>query len=237
MYLIGMDLGTTNIKGLLFTREGEIVASTSRSTPTHYRGTDSADYDPEELWEEVQAILRQLVVACPHPEAIAGLAFSSFAESGVALDGDGRPLAPSIAWFDCRVLDVLEEFRRTVDEREVYRITGMPITHIAGLGKILWEKRHLPEVFHRTRTWLFVPSYLAYRLTGEYRVDYSLASRTMLFDIRRRTWSERMCDLAGVPMHILPPVAVSGIPIGVIRREVAGALGLPQGVVVALGGA
>ena len=236
MFLIGMDLGTTNIKGLVFTREGEIVASTSRPTPTHYRATDSADYDPEELWQAVQAILRQLVTACPHPEAIAGLAFASFAESGVALDENGKPLAPAIAWFDCRILDVLEEFRCSVDEREVYRITGMPITHIAGLGKLLWEKRHLPEVFHRTRIWLCVPSYLAYRLTGEYRVDYSLASRTMLFDVRRRTWSERMCELAGVPMHILPPVAGSGTPIGVIRREVASALGLPPGVVVALGG-
>ena len=236
MFLIGMDLGTTNIKGLLFTRDGEIVASTSCSTPTHYRATDSADYDPEELWQAVQAILRQLVVACPHPEAIAGLAFASFAESGVALDENGKPLAPAIAWFDCRVLDVLEEFRRTVDEREVYRITGMALTHIAGLGKLLWEKRHLPEVFHRTRIWLCVPSYLAYRLTGEYLVDYSLASRTMLFDVRRRTWSARMCELAGVPIQLLPPVAVSGTPIGVLRPGVASALGLPPGVVVALGG-
>ena len=236
MFLIGMDLGTTNIKGLLFTRDGEIVASTSRSTPTHYRGTDSADYDPEELWQVVQAILRQLAAACPHPEAIAGLAFASFAESSVALDDDGKPLAPAIAWFDCRVLDVLEEFRRTIDEREVYRITGMSLTHIAALGKLLWEKRYLPEVFQRTRVWLCLPNYLAYRLTGEVRLDYSLASRTMLFDVRRRTWSARMCDLAGVPMHILPPVAASGTPIGVIRREVADTLGLPPRVVVALGG-
>ncbi len=236
MFLIGMDLGTTNIKGLLFTRDDEVVASTSRSTPTHYRGTDSADYDPEELWQEVKAILGQLVAACPHPEAIAGLAFASFGESGVALDGDGKPLAPAIAWFDCRVRDVLEEFRHTIDEREVYQITGMSISHIAGLGKLLWEKRHLPEVFRRIRIWLCVPNYIAYRLTGEYRVDYSLASRTMLFDVRRRTWSERMCDLAGVPIAILPPVAASGSPIGVIRGEVASALGLPPGVVVALGG-
>ncbi len=236
MYLIGMDLGTTNIKGLMFTREGEIVASASRPTPTHYRGAESVDYDPDELWDEVQDILRQLVKASPGPEAIAGLAFSSFAESGVALDGKGKPLAPAIAWFDPRVLEVLEEFRSRVDAHEVYQITGMPMTHIAGLAKILWEKRHLPEVFRHTRTWIVVPNYLAYRLTGNYLVDYSLASRTMLFDIRRRAWSERMCQLAGVPREMLPPVAESGSPVGTILPEVARRLGLPRGLVVALGG-
>jgi xylulokinase len=236
MFLIGMDLGTTNVKGLLFTREGAIVAARSRPTPTRYRGTDSADYDPEELWQAVRAILGELAAACPHPDAIAGLAFASFGEGAVPLDEAGTPLAPAIAWFDGRVQDVLEAFRRTVDEREVYRITGMAFTHIAGLGKLLWEQRHRPEVFRRTRLWLNVPNYLAYRLTGEVRLDYSLACRTMLFDVHRRTWSERMCELAGLPVAILPPVAASGTPIGVIRREVAGALGLPPGVVVALGG-
>jgi xylulokinase len=234
--LIGMDLGTTNLKGVLFTRDGAQVAAASRATPTQYRGAESADYDPEEIWHAVQTILSELVKACPHPDAIAGLAFASFGESSLAVDGEGKPLAPAMAWFDSRVLGLLEEFRQRVDEREVFRITGMALTHIAGIGKLLWEQRHLPEVFRRMRYWLAVPSYLVHRLTGETRLDYSLASRTMLFDVHRRAWSERMCDLAGVPISILPPVAASGTPVGVIRREVAGALGLPATVVVSLGG-
>ena len=236
MYLIGMDLGTTNIKGLVFTTDGRIVASASRPTPTHYRGTEIADFLPEEFWTTVQAILRQLTASCPDPGAIRGIAFSSFGEAGVALDARGNPLAPAIAWFDHRVLEVIDEWRSRVDEREVFRITGMPISHVPSLAKILWEKRHTPEVFRRTRTWLLVPSYIMFRLTGEYRVDYSLASRTMLFDVRRRTWSERICDLAGVPMEILPPVAPSGTAVGAIRPELAAALGLGPGVIVSLGG-
>jgi xylulokinase len=236
MYVIGMDLGTTNIKGLLFTRDGRQVGAASRATPTHYRGTDSADYDPEEIWRTVQTILSELVKGCPHPDAIAGLAFASFGESSLAVDGEGMPLAPAMAWFDSRVLGVLEEFRQRVDEREVFRITGMALTHIAGIGKLLWEQRYLPEVFRRMRYWLAVPSYLVRRLTGETRLDYSLASRTMLFDVHRRAWSERMCELAGVPIALLPPVAASGTPVGVIRKAVASALGLPANVVVSLGG-
>jgi xylulokinase len=236
MYLIGMDLGTTNIKGLVFTTDGRIVASASRPTPTHYRGTEVADFLPEDFWTEIQAILRQLAGSCPDPGAIRGIAFSSFGEAGVPLDARGNPLAPAIAWFDHRVLDVVDEWRSRVDEREVFRITGMRISHVPSLGKILWEKRHTPEVSRQTRTWLFVPSYIAYRLTGEYCADYSLASRSMLFDVRRRTWSERMCDLSGISMDILPPVAPSGTAVGTIRPQLASALGLPPGVTVSLGG-
>jgi xylulokinase len=235
MYLIGMDLGTTNTKGLIFTTEGQIVASASRPTPTQYRGTD-ADFHPEEFWAVVQEILRQLALSCPDPKAIRGIAFSSFGESGVALDAQGNPLAPAIAWFDHRVLDVVDEWRNRVDEQEVFRITGMRISHVPSLGKILWEQRHTPEVFRQTRTWLFVPSYIVYRLTGEYRADYSLASRSMLFDVHRRTWSERMCDLAGIPMDILPPIAPSGTAVGTIHPQVASALGLGPDVTVSLGG-
>jgi xylulokinase len=236
MYLIGMDLGTTKIKGLIFTATGEIVASASRPTPTHFRGPEIADFYPEEFWAEVQAILQQLTAACPHPEAIRGIAFSSFGEAGVALDAQGAPLAPAIAWFDQRTIEVVDEWRSRVDEQEIFRTTGVRITHVPSLAKILWEKRHLPEVSRKTRTWLFVPSYIVFRLTGEYRADFSLASRSLLFDVRRRAWSARMCDLAGIPMDILPPLAPSGSAVGTIRPEVAADLGLAPGVTVSLGG-
>jgi xylulokinase len=236
MYLIGMDLGTTKIKGLVFTPDGKVVASASRPTPTHFHGPEIADFYPDEIWAEVQTILRQLAATCPHAEAIRGIAISSFGEAGVALDAQGNPLAPAIAWFDHRVLEVVEAWRSRADEQEVFRITGMRITHVPSLAKILWEKRHRPEVSRKTRMWLFVPSYIAFRLTGEYRSDYSMASRSLLFDVRRRTWSEWMCDLAGIPMDILPPVAPSGTAVGTIRPDVAADLGVGSGVTVSLGG-
>lgn len=236
MLVIGIDLGTTNVKGVVFTREGGIVASVAKPTPVHYRGTEIADFDPEEFWQLTQEILGELVSRCPHPEAIRALSFASFGEAGVALDAKGAPLAPAIAWFDHRSRDVVDAWRRQIDEYEVFQITGMRVNHIPSLAKILWERRHLPEVYRKTKKWLFLASYLILRLTGEYRTDYSMASRSMLFDIRKKAWSERMSELTGVPLDLLPPAELSGTPVGEIRTSVASALGLGSRVTVVLGG-
>lgn len=236
MLTIGIDLGTTNVKGIVFNREGEKVASVTRPTRTHYRGTEIADFYPEEFWDEIQAVLRELVSLCPHPEEIRALSFASFGETGVALDGKGEPLAPCIAWFDHRSREVVDEWRKGIDEYEVFRITGMRVSHIPSLAKILWEKKHLPEVYRKTKKWLFLVSYIILRLTGEYKTDHSMASRSLLFDVRRKVWSERMCELADIPMGILPPAVPSGTPVGEMRKGVASSLGLRPGVIVVLGG-
>jgi len=233
---VGIDIGTTNIKGIAFNPDGTKDASVSRPTRTHYHGTDIADFYPEEILEDVKDILAELISLCAHPEKIGALSFASFGESGLALDAKGQPLAPSIAWFDHRSNAVVEEWKAQVDEYEVFRITGMRISSMSSLAKILWEKRNLPDVYRKIKKWLFVPSYIMLRLTGEYRTDYSMASRSMLFDITTKTWSERMCRLADIPLDLMPPAEPSGTPIGEISKKVASSLGLKSSVIVVLGG-
>ncbi len=236
MLLVGIDIGTTNIKGIVFNPDGTKVCSVSRPTRTHYHGTEIADYFPEEIWEDVKDLLKDLVSRCPHPEKIGALSLASFGEAGLAVDEEGKPLAPSITWFDHRSNQVIEEWKDQVDEYEVFRITGMRIGSMSSLAKILWEKKNLPDVYRRTRKWLFVPSYIILKLTGEYRTDYSMATRSMLFDIRKKTWSEKMCRLADIRIDLMPPAEASGTPIGYIAPRVAGNLGLKRNVLVVLGG-
>jgi xylulokinase len=142
--LIGIDLGTTNLKGIAFHLDGRQVAAVTRPTPIHYHGTETADFDPEELFESTRAVLRELVAYCSAPEQIAGLGISSLAEAGVALDAKGEPLAPAIAWFDHRPRELVAHWRARVDAKEVFRITGLQINHIPSLGKLLWEQHHRP---------------------------------------------------------------------------------------------
>jgi xylulokinase len=236
LLLVGIDIGTTNIKGIVFNPDGTKVCSVSHPTRTHYHGTEIADYFPEEIWQDVQDLLKGLVSRCPHPEEIGALSLASFGEAGLAVDEEGKPLAPSITWFDHRSNQVIKEWKDQVDEYEVFRITGMRIGSMSSLAKILWEKKNLPDVYRRTRKWLFVPSYIILKLTGEYRTDYSMATRSMLFDIRKKTWSEKMCRLADIAIDLMPPVEASGTPIGYIAPRVAGNLGLKRNVLVVLGG-
>jgi xylulokinase len=236
LLLVGIDIGTTNIKGIVFNPDGTRVSSVSRPTRTHYHGTEIADYYPEEIWEDVKDLLKELVSQCPYPEKIGALSLASFGEAGVAVDVKGKPLAPSIAWFDHRSNQVVEEWRDQVDEYEVFRITGMRIGSMSSLAKILWEKRNLPDVYGRIKKWLFVPSYIILKLTGEYRTDYSMATRSMLFDITKKVWSEKMCQLADIPIDLMPPAEASGTSIGDIAPRIAGCLGLKRNVLVVLGG-
>ena len=236
MLLIGIDIGTTNIKGIVFNPDGTRVSSASRTTRTHYHGTEIADHHPEEIWQDVRNLLKELVSQCPHPEKIAAISFASFGEAGLAVDANGKPLAPAITWFDHRSNQVIEEWKDQVDEYEVFRITGMRIGSMSSLAKILWEKNNLPHVYRRIKKWLFVPSYIMLKLTGEYRTDYSMATRSMLFDITKNAWSEKMCRLADIPIDLMPPADPSGTPIGHILPKVADDLGLKGKVLVVLGG-
>ena len=236
MLLLGIDIGTTNIKGIIFNPDGTKVSSVSRPTRTHYHGTEIADHYPEEIWKDVKDILKELVSQCPYPEKIGALSVASFGESGLAVDGKGKPLAPSITWFDHRSNQVIDEWKEQVDEYEVFRITGMRISSMSSLAKILWEKKNLPDVYRRIKKWLFVPSYIILKLTGKYRTDYSMATRSMLFDITKKAWSEKMCRLADIPVDLMPPVEPSGTPVGQIVSKVAEDLGLKPNVLVVLGG-
>ena len=220
MLLVGIDIGTTNIKSIVFNPDGTKVSSVSRPTRTHYHGREIADYHPEEIWKDVKDLLKELVTQCPYPEKIGALSIASFGESGLAVDGKGKPLAPSITWFDHRSNQVVEEWKDQVDEYEVFRITGMRIGSMSSLAKILWEKKNLPDVYRRIKKWLFVPSYIILKLTGEYRTDYSMATRSMLFDITKKAWSEKMCRLADIPIDLMPTAEPSGTPLGYITPKV-----------------
>ena len=236
MYLIGLDFGTTNIKGLLLDENGRILRQASRPTPTRFMPDGQAEFLPDELFAEMMTVLGRLASDFPHKKDIRALSFASMAESGVPLDRDMRPLAPAIAWFDQRTVPVAREIENRLDPLEIYRITGMQVSHLASLCKILWEKKNRPEVHRKTHRWVLVCNYLTFRLTGECRTDPSQACRTMVFDIRNGAWSEEMCRLNGIEPDIFPPVMETGRPLGTLLPEIAAELGLDRSLIVVQGG-
>jgi len=236
MLTIGIDIGTTNIKGILLHPEGKKITSVSLPTRIHYQGTEIADFHPQEIWEDVQTIITELSTLCSTPERIKAISFASFGESGLLVNENGDPLAPSIAWFDHRSNAIMEAWRKNVDDYEFYQTTGMRVSGISSLAKILWEKENRYPAYRKAKKWLFVPSYIIFKLTGEYVTEYSIASRSALFDIRQRRWSENVAGMADIPIDLLPSVMPSGTPVGEISNKVAAALGLRRNTLIVLGG-
>lgn len=236
MYLLGIDVGTTNWKVVAYDHQGAPVASFRCSCRVHQHEDGFACYWPKELWATLAGGIRSVVEQLGDPGAVDGLAVGSIGESGVLLDAAGEPLFPSLAWFDPCTRPQARRWLRGTDVHELYAVTGFAPQHIASVNKLLWLREEHPDVCARARRWLCIADYVAFRLSGEAAMDYSLASRTGLLDLRRREWSDRLLERAGVSAQLLPPLVASGTVIGGVSREAARLTGLLPGTPVCAGG-
>jgi xylulokinase len=235
-YLIGLDLGTTNCKGLACDETGRVVHIASRPAPLRQTEDGRAEYDPEALWGAAAAVLREAAGALPRPAALRAIAVTGVGEAGVPCGEDGTPLYPVIAWFDTRSAPQAEALEARMGLRTLYRITGLPPQPIHTVHKLAWLRDNEPDAFRRIRRWYFVADYAVWRLCGEWVTDASIASRSRAFDVWRRRWAPEVLDAAQIPEAILPRIAPSGSPAGRLRPEVARDLGLPPQVLVGVGG-
>jgi xylulokinase len=157
-------------------------------------------------------------------------------ESGVLIDDAGAPLAPILTWYDHRTVPWMEWWRQRVSDDDLYRITGLPLDHIYSACKIQWLRENYPAAFSRGRAWLSLADWITFRLTGQISTSYSQASRSMLFDLRTRTWSMDLLEIMGLQQSILPPPMPSGEIVGRVNHSAAQETGLPPGTPVATGG-
>ncbi len=236
--VIGIDIGTTNWKVVAYDENGQQLARVRRPVMVHEEPGGRAHYDPEEVWGFVVEGLREVARQLGPEDArrVAGIAATSMGEAGVLVDEAGQALYPAIAWFDPRTEAQGRFWREKVDPYQVYEVTGFPPQYIASVNKVMWIREHEPARFARARRWLCMADYVAFRLSGEQAMDFSLACRTMAFDIRRRAWSGELLSLAGIDPALFPLAVPSGTALGRLRAEVAEATGLPTSAVIAAGG-
>ncbi len=236
--LLGLDLGTTNCKALAVDANGRALVSATMPTPTrpHSNDPSSPEYDADTLWTGAARLIRQVVEQLEPPQSIAGLAVASMGEAGVLVDTEGQPLFPILTWHDRRTQPWKDWWSARLTSAEIYQITGLPLDHIYSANKILWYREQYPQTFARGRTWLGLADWLTFCLTTERTTSFSMASRTMLFDVSTRSWSQDLMCLADLPEELMPPAMPSGQVVGTVTANAARATGLPEGVPVVTGG-
>ncbi len=240
-YVLGVDIGTQSTKALLIDAEtGNVVARHARAYQPD---------TPKPLWAEQDAsVWLDAVVACiagcmeqsaiPAAE-VAGLCVSSlYGGSGIPVDADMRPLHPCLIWMDRRAEEEVAWVRANIDQQKLFDITGNGVDSYYGFTKMLWLKRHCPDVWARTRHLLPPNAYVAHQLTGELAVDHSSAGNIGgVYDLRARAWSGEMLDLLGIPREMMPERLVeSSDRVGTLRAEWAARTGLAAGTPVMAGG-
>jgi xylulokinase len=233
--VLGLDVGTTNLKCLALDDAGTIVAQGSEPTPQSHPRPDWTDFEPEPIWEAACRVIRAVVSQIKDPAAIRGIAISSLAESVVPINSKGQPLAPAIAWFDLRTIAEYEWLRDKVGYETLFKISGLNPDPMFGLCKILWVKNHDPLIFRQTHYWLHLADYIAFRLCGIPATDPSLACRSLAYDLARGNWASEVLEAVGVPPSSFPPVCKSGSPLGLVIPSSASAANLPKTMIVSVG--
>lgn len=235
--LIGLDLGTTNIKALaLAPASGRVLHVVRAPTPAMQPRPGWTEHDADTLWQTAASCVARLLTECGPDVSPLAISIGSMAEAGLLVDRRGEPLCPIIAWHDLRTEPYWRRFEAQVGVERLYAITGQVARQIFSLYKLLWLHEHLPDAWAQAKRWLCVPDFITYRLCGAQVTDYSIASRTLLLDQAAGTWSQELLDAAGLERALLPELVPAGTVAGTVHAAAAAATGLPKGIPVVVGG-
>ena len=196
MTLIGLDVGTSGVKGIAISEDGELLASASEEYPLSTPRPGWAEQDPEDWWRAAEACLARL------PDGDIG--FSGQMHGLVALGADRRVLRPAILWNDQRTGPQCAAIEARVGLDRLIELTGNRALTGFTAPKLLWLREHEPDTYGRIRHILLPKDYVRLRLTGEQAIDVADASGTLLFDVAGRRWSEEVCEALEIPLEWLP---------------------------------
>jgi xylulokinase len=231
LHAIGFDLGTSGLKAVLVDEAGRVLRSTRQAYPLEVPAAGWAEQDPDLWWQALLAASRPLLDGGPAPDAV-GLAGQM--HSAVVLGPEAAPLCRAILWNDQRTLEECAEVEMRLGAALADWTCNRLRTAFTA-SKILWLRRHHPDLYARLRTILLPKDFLRLRLTGVRATDVTDASGTGLFDVRRRRWSERALEALGVARDWLPEAHESPSLIASVGAEGAAASGLRAGTPVAAG--
>lgn len=224
MKIAGLDIGTTGCKLTVFDASGTYLDKAYREYPVK-RGISEHETDAGSIMEGVKAVLKDM--AGKYPD-IAAIGVTSFGETFVLTDKEGRPLHNAMLYTDPRGREECRELSEKLGERYIASITGAKPHETYSLPKLMWIKRHMPEIYHKAKHALLIEDFVVFRLTGKAQIDYSLAARTIAFDIRKLDWSEEIFLAAGIDKTIMSEPVPTGTSAGQILPEIAEKTGLSK---------
>ena len=236
-YLLGIDIGTSGTKTVLFDEYGKTLASSLNEYPLYQPQIGWAEQDPEDWWKATcDGIRAVLAKSGAKPEDISGIGLSGQMHGMVLLDADNKVLRRSIIWCDQRTTAECEQITSLVGKERLIEITANPALVGFTASKIMWVKNNEPDVFEKIKKILLPKDYVRFRLTGEFATEVSDASGMQLLDIPGRCWSDEVLSKLGIEKQWLAEVYESQEVSGHVSQEAAALTGLKPGTPVVGGG-
>lgn len=235
--LLGADLGTSSIKGVAVTPDGDLLARAHAEYPMHRPHRGWSQNDPGDWLAALHEVVGDLLDGLDGgPAAVRALALVAQRDPLVLLDGNGDPVAPAISWTDQRTASELAELEAAVGRERLIEITGGRPVVGGGLLNAMWARTHEPDAWARTRRLASPKDYLLGALGGERGTDPTTPTRSIAFDVRAGEWSAEILAAVGIDAALLDPiVGVASRSAGQLGAAAAADLGLPVGTPLAIG--
>ncbi|MFI5381203.1 MAG: L-fuculokinase [Tepidisphaerales bacterium] len=230
-YLLGIDLGSTSLKAVIYDLNGKAVAKVSRPTEVHHPSPEHPDWavwKPEQIWGGVADAVKEAIAVIGDATRIKGVAVTGMGMDGLPIDKAGNWLYPLISWHCPRTTPQQQWWLQHIGAEKQFSIGGNPVWAFNTALRLLWMRQHEPAILDKTDKWLLIEDFVNFMLCGERATDYSMASCTLLFDLHRREYSEEILRLAGIDRRILCDAKPSGTVIGAVHRRRPSAPGWPR---------
>ncbi len=233
---MGIDIGTSGCKAVVFDENGRQLSISHREYNIISKNEGWAELDPDEVIEKCFKVIKESAKQA-FPYIVIGIGISSQGEAFTLVDKDGNALSNAFVSSDTRAKEYAESWAKEFGEEKLYHITGHTPHPLFSLFKILWVKQHMPGVWRKTHRILCFEDLLEYRLgIKDPAMGWSLAGRTMLFDVVNHCWSKEILDAVGIKEEQLAKPMLSGSKIGYVHEDIAKSLNLLNQTFIVVGG-
>lgn len=234
--LLGIDVGTTGAKAVLFTINGKLQGLGYKEYTIYHEHPGWAEQEPDDWWQAVCIAVKQALNSVSNgKEKVLGVSVSSQAPTMLPLSRDGKPVRPALIWMDRRSETEVAKLREIMGEGTIEKITGNRVDPYYVAPKLLWFKNHEPENFLKTSLFVQANGFINYKLTHQHTMDNVHASLLQLLDWKTNEWSDQLCWLCGVGPDKFPPIHLGYHIQGEITRDAADVTGLLPGTPVMTG--
>jgi xylulokinase len=233
--ILGIDIGTSSAKAILFDLAGNEVTSAGQSYPLLTPQPGWVEQDAEDVWQALTGVL-QNIVKQSEGYRIQSLAIAAQAGSIIPVDLDGNPVYPMITWLDTRSQELTRQWQADGTAATIRRLSGWHPFAGLPLPSISWLRQERSDVHQRAKRFLGPADFIVHRLTGCFATDLSASSEMLLVDITTGAWSEELCKIGGVNVELQSEIGWAGRKLGEISAEASRLTGLPEGIPVIAGG-
>jgi xylulokinase len=235
-YILSIDVGTSSTKTTLWKAQGRIVAESSIANPLNRPDALIAELDGKVWWQVVCRTIHEVLDKSGiQPEAIAGIGVDGIGWALVPVDEQANPLAPVMTWLDRRAIEETNWLKSLPQINDWVALDANPMDEAYTTPKLVWLRRHHPDIFEKTHKFLGSSGYMVAKLTGEFTCDFTLAYGFHFFDMKRNRWDEQAAELIGIPLEKMPPLYAPHTIVGKVTRQAAAETGLASGTPVIAG--